>query len=465
MYAAFDMNELFILFLIAILYYSCKLKNDFILLARMAFGIAANDSEQVSESNEAVENDPANSSSDAVRFERWRRVLNWGWRMAAVIIVLSLGWLFYILFSSNKPLFNSFLDISFFDYKRQIMECVWWILFDKLAPLVPIIAVCIVGSLTRRSIKKTLDVWQAVGSQRNELYQFGFPSDNSLKRTFYNSILVAFLAFLALTIFIVSSAVLGYLVLSDIHRNYLEKTIFHFGFIPVLILKTIAAWFLVCLTTMGLWQYRAVEMKNAIALAKSTPDDLSGVKCVCWETVKIFVLLGILSFLITASFDNADNILETLTSPFVYALNILIIAFNLSASYPSYYVVYMYSFAELIFFVLELMIGLSVLRFLYRKIVPSLPTRKGETLSSVLMTAMVIFLFTTVRSLITNRVLTPDRYDLVYLSRFLIRSLSCLFISLSGLVSIRLQSLTQKPKTLQNALAIALALVVIALPF
>lgn len=81
------------------------------------------------------------------------------------------------------------------------------------------------------------------------------------------------------------------------------------------------------------------------------------------------------------------------------------------------------------------------------------------------MTAMVIFLFTTVRSLITNRVLTPDRYDLVYLSRFLTRILSCLFISISGLVSIRLQSLTQKPKTLRNALAIALTLVIIALPF
>ena len=100
------MDFLYIIFWITLLYCSYKLKNDFVLLARMAFGIAANDSEQVSESNETVENEPANSSSDAVRFERWRRVLNWGWRMAAVIIVLSLGWLFYILFSSNKPLFK-----------------------------------------------------------------------------------------------------------------------------------------------------------------------------------------------------------------------------------------------------------------------------------------------------------------------------------------------------------------------
>ncbi len=458
------MDFLYIIFWITLLYCSYKLKNDFVLWARMAFGIASDNAKTagVSDRSEIEKTESSNANSDIVSFNRWRRILNCGWLIVAAIIAIPL------IFSCNsRSSFSSeFIGNlnSFFKYERQISEIIMFLL-GNIAVFSPIIAVCLLDSLTRRAIKKAFDVWQAVGSQRNELYQFGFPSDNSLKRTFNYSILVVFLAFLVLTIFIVSSAVLGYLVLSDIHRNYLEKTIFHFGFIPVLILKTIAAWFLVCLTTMGLWQYRAVEMKNAIALAKSTPDDLLEVKCVCWETVKIFFLLGILSFLITASFDNADNILETLTSPFVYALNILIITFNLSGSYPSCYVVYMLLLAELIFFVFELMIGLSILRFLYRKVVPSLPTRKGETLSSVLITAMVMFLFTTVLSLIVNRVLTPDLYDLVYLSRFLIRSLSCLFISLSGLVSIRLQSLTQKPKTLQNALAIALSLVVIALPF
>ncbi len=458
------MDFLYIIFWITLLYYSYKLKNDFILLARMAFGIASDNAKTagVSDRSEIEKTESSNANSDIVSFNRWRRILNCGWLIVAAIIAIPL----IFSFNSRSSFSSGFIGNlnSFFKYERQISEIIMFLL-GNIAVFSPIIAVCLLGSLTRRAIKKAFDVWQAVGSQRNELYQFGFPSDNSLKRTFNYSILVVFLAFLVLTIFIVSSAVLGYLVLSDIHRNYLEKTIFHFGFIPVLILKTIAAWFLVCLTTMGLWQYLAVEMKNAIALSKSTPDDLLEVKCVCWETVKIFFLLGILSFLITASFDNADNILETLTSPFVYALNILIITFNLSGSYPSCYVVYMLLLAELIFFVFELMIGLSILRFLYRKVVPSLPTRKGETLSSVLITAMVMFLFTTVLSLIVNRVLTPDLYDLVYLSRFLIRSLSCLFISLSGLVSIRLQSLTQKPKTLQNALAIALSLVVIALPF
>ena len=453
MNAAFDMNELFILFLIAILYYSCKLKNDFILLARMAFGIAANDSETVSESNEAVENEPANSSSDAVRFERWRRVLNWGWRIEAVIIVLALGWLFYILFSSNKPIFNNFLDISFFDHKRQIMECVWWILFDKLAPLVPTIAVCIVGSLTRRKIKKTLDVWQAVGNQRNELTQNGFPADKSIKRTFYYSLLTIGLVIVALIAFIIVACSLN--VVFNSRQYQREYALFYDGFMPAIFLRLMTAWFVGCLICKGLWQFRAVEMKNAVIHSNITTVDPSIIKTGRFETAKnILIVLFLLLLFCNPFYTPFSAIIQTVMTAL------------LSAPSPSHFnslngVVLGYSYG-LSIIVLQLLFGYGILKYLFQTLSKSESKRKGEPLSTFFMVFTVLWLLFNILHMYNGRY-PGEPMGAGY--GMPLRYCASLIFAFIGVICVHLQAESQKSRKVLNALAIALSLVIIALPF
>ena len=86
------MDFLYIIFWITLLYCSYKLKNDFVLLARMAFGIASDNAKTagVSDRSEIEKTESSDANSDIVSFNRWRRILNCGWLIVAAIIAIPL---------------------------------------------------------------------------------------------------------------------------------------------------------------------------------------------------------------------------------------------------------------------------------------------------------------------------------------------------------------------------------------
>ena len=240
------MIVLFVIFLIILLNYSYKLKEDFVLLARILFGVESDVSKSASDSNENVENELADVKRDLSSFERWRRVLDGFWLTGAIIIVLA----FCLFFGFQTQ--NSLMDAPGFSFEL-LMEPMY-LLFVLAPPLLPILGVCVLGRYSHRAIQKAADVWRIVGSQRNELYQYGFPSDESLKQTFYKSLLLWGLVFIALTAFLIGA----FLIEADKYAVYCT------GYVPVIALKCMAGWLVGCLTVTGLWKNRVNEMEKAI---------------------------------------------------------------------------------------------------------------------------------------------------------------------------------------------------------
>ena len=218
----------------------------------MAFGIASDNAKTagVSDCSEIEKTESSDANSDIVSFNRWRRILNCGWLIIAAIIAIPL----IFTFNSRSSFSSGFIGnlSSFFKYERQISEIIMFLL-GNIAVFSPIIAVCLLGSLTRRAIKKAFDVWQAVSGQKNELYQFGFPSANSLKRTFYNSILIVGLIFIAIIAFLIGAFSLYHL--GNLNGwNYQSKYLLYYeGLFPAITIKSMMAWFLGCLVCKGLW--------------------------------------------------------------------------------------------------------------------------------------------------------------------------------------------------------------------
>ena len=93
--------------------------------------------------------------------------------------------------------------------------------------------------------------------------------------------------------------------------------------------------------------------------------------------------------------------------------------------------------------------------------------RKGEPLSTVLIAITVLELVFMIIVIYGARLFSdiPAGGSIVNIVYLLYRFGFSFFYSVVGLICIRLQLLSQKPRKVLNALAIALALVIIALPF
>ena len=439
------MIVLFVIFLIILLNYSYKLKEDFILLARILFGVESDVSKSASESNEAAENGLANASPDAARFERWRRVLDGFWIIAAIIIVLS----FCLFFGFQTQ--NSLMKGPGFSFEL-LMEPMY-LLFVLAPPLLPILGVCVLGRYSHRAIQKAADVWRIVGSQRNELHQYGFPSDESLKRTFYNSILAVGLVFIALTAFLIGAFLLD----AD------KYAIYSIGYVPVLALKFMAGWLLACLMVTGLWKKRVNEMEKALA-----QSDLSVVSLRKNEKIENRKNLYILGFLALLFF----GIGWIMSDPVLMGINGLLKQFlnadNICANGET---ISFYS-STIINVIFDVILVLSFLIFLHQIYVPSDfsssdSMRKGEPLSTVLIAVTVLELIFLIIVIFGARLFAdiPAGGGIINVVYLLYRFGFSFFYSIAGLICIRLQLLSQKPRKILNALAIALALVIIALPF
>ena len=447
------MDFLYIIFWITLLYCSYKLKNDFVLLARMAFGITSDNAKTagVSDRSEIEKTESSDANSDIVSFNRWRRILNCGWLIVAAIIAIPL----IFSFNSRSSFSSEFIGnlSSFFKYERQISEIIMFLL-GNIAVFSPIIAVCLLGSLTRRAIKKAFDVWQAVGSQRNELYQFGFPSDNRLKRTFYNSILIVGLIFIAIIAFLIGAFSLYHL--GNLNGwNYQSKYLLYYeGLFPAIAIKSMMAWFLVCLVCKGLWQFRAVEMKNALIQSKMTTIDSSIIKTDRFESAKnillaCFLLLLFCNPVYTPFFEIVTRFLSSHGS---IKINNIIYG----------YIGLPITFFQLLILSLQILFGFAILKYLFQTLFKSDSKRKGEPLSTFFMVFTVLWGLFNVLGMYNDRY-TPEPMGVGY--AFLSLFVFNIIYAIIGLICVRLQVVSQKPRKILNALAIALALLVIALPF
>ena len=433
------MNVLFIIFLIILLNYSYKLKEDFILLARLLFGVESDVSKSASESNETVE-DPAHASTDAARFERWRRILNGFWITGAIIIIL----VFCLFFGFQSQ--NSLMEAPGFSFEL-LMEPMY--LLFVLAPLLlPILGVCVLGRYSHRAIQKAADVWRIVGSQRNELYQYGFPSDERLKRTFYKSLLLWGLVFIALTAFLIGA----FLIDAD------KYAVYSAGYVPVIALKCMAGWLVGCLTVTGLWKNCVNEMEKAIAQTDLSIVSLrKNEKNENRKNVFILLYLALLFF----------GIEWIMSDPVQIGINGALNQFlNANGETISFY------YTTIISVIFDVVLVLAFLIFLHQIGMPSDfsspdSMRKGEPLSTVLIAVTVLELIFLIIVIFGARLFAdiPAGGGIINVVYLLHRFGFSFFYSIVGLICIRLQLLSQKPRKALNALAIALALVVIALPF
>ena len=434
------MNVLFIIFLIILLYYSYKLKEDFIRLARILFGGESDVSKSASESNENVENEPADVKRDLSSFERWRRVLNIFWITGAIIIVL----VFCLFFGFQSQ--NSLMEAPGFSFEL-LMEPMY-LLFVLTPPLLAILGVCVLGRYSHRAIQKAADVWRIVGSQRNELYQYGFPSDESLKQTFYKSLLLWGLVFIALTAFLIGA----FLIEADKYAVYCT------GYVPVIALKCMAGWLVGCLTVTGLWKNRVNEMEKAIV-----QTDLSIVSLRKNEKIEnrknVFILLYLALLFFGVEWIMPAPIFMGITG----ALNQFL---NANGETISFYC------TTIINVIFDVILVLALLIFLHQIGMPSDfsspdSMRKGEPLSTVLIAITVLELVFMIIVIYGARLFSdiPAGGSIVNIVYLLYRFGFSFFYSVVGLICIRLQLLSQKPRKVLNALAIALALVIIALPF
>ena len=434
------MNVLFIIFLIILLNYSYKLKEDFILLARILFGGESDVSKSASESNENVENEPADVKRDLSSFERWRRVLNIFWITGAIIIVL----VFCLFFGFQSQ--NSLMEAPGFSFEL-LMEPMY-LLFVLTPPLLAILGVCVLGRYSHRAIQKFSVVWRAVGGQRNELYQYGFPSDESLKRTFYNSILAVGLVFIALTAFLIGAFLLD----AD------KYAIYSIGYVPVLALKFMAGWLLACLMVTGLWKNRVNDMEKALAQSDLFVVSLrKNEKVENRKNVLILVYLALLFF----------GVEWIMPDPIFMGISGVLNQFlNANGETISFYC------TTIINVIFDVILVLALLIFLHQIGMPSDfsspdSMRKGEPLSTVLIAITVLELVFMIIVIYGARLFSdiPAGGSIVNIVYLLYRFGFSFFYSVVGLICIRLQLLSQKPRKVLNALAIALALVIIALPF
>lgn len=434
------MNVLFIIFLIILLNYSYKLKEDFILLARILFGVESDVSKSASDSNENVENELADVKRDLSSFERWQRVLDGFWLTGAIIIVLS----FCLFFGFQTQ--NSLMEGPGFSFEL-LMEPMY-LLFVLAPPLLPILGVCVLGRYSHRAIQKFSVVWRAVGSQRIELYQYGFPSDECLKRTFYKSLLLWGLVFIALTAFLIGA----FLIEADKYAVYCT------GYVPVIALKCMAGWLVGCLTVTGLWKNRVNDMEKALAQSDLFVVSLrKNEKVENRKNVLILVYLALLFF----------GIEWIMSDPVLMGINGLLKQFlNADGETISFY------FTTIISVIFDVILVLALLIFLHQICMPSDfsspdSMRKGEPLSTVLIAITVLELVFMIIVIYGARLFSDiaaggSIINIVYL---LYRLGFSFFYSVVGLICIRLQLLSQKPRKVLNALAIALTLVIIALPF
>ena len=434
------MYVLFILFLIILLNYSYKLKEDFVLLARILFGVESDVSKSASDSNENVENELADVKRDLSSFDRWRRVLNIFWITGAIIIVL----VFCLFFGFQTQ--NSLMEAPGFSFDL-LMEPMY-LLFVLTPPLLAILGVCVLGRYSHRAIQKPADVWRIVGSQRNELYQYGFPSDERLKRTFYKSLLSWGLVFIALTAFLIGA----FLIEADKYAVYCT------GYVPVIALKCMAGWLVGCLTVTGLWKNRVNEMEKAIA-----QTDLSIVSLRKNEKIEkrknVFILLYLALLFFGVEWIMPDPI-------FMGISGVLSQFLNANGETISFYC------TTIINVIFDVILVLTLLIFLHQICMPSDfsspdSMRKGEPLSTVLIAITVLELSFMIIVIYGARLFSdiPAGGSIINIVWLLYRLGFSFFYSVVGLICIRLQLLSQKPRKVLNALAIALALVIIALPF
>ncbi|MBQ3351591.1 MAG: hypothetical protein IJG38_14445 [Thermoguttaceae bacterium] len=439
------MIVLFVIFLIILLNYSYKLKEDFVLLARILFGVESDVSKSASDSNENVENELADVKRDLSSFERWRRVLDGFWLTGAIIIVLA----FCLFFGFQTQ--NSLMDAPGFSFEL-LMEPMY-LLFVLAPPLLPILGVCVLGRYSHRAIQKAADVWRIVGSQRNELYQYGFPSDESLKRTFYNSILAVGLVFIALTAFLIGAFLL------DVDKY----SIYSIGYVPVLALKFMAGWLLACLMVTGLWKNRVNDMEKALAQSDLFVVSLrKNEKVENRKNVLILVYLALLFF----------GIGWVMPDPVLMGIDGLLKQFLNADSISANGETISFYFTTIINVIFDVVFVLSFLIFLHQIYMPSDfsssdSKRKGEPLSTVLIAVTVLELIFLIIVIFGVRLFAdiPVGGGIINVVYLLYRFGFSFFYSIVGLICIHLQLLSQKPRKALNALAIALTLVVIALPF
>lgn len=433
------MNVLFIIFLIILLNYSYKLKEDFILLARLLFGGESDVSKLASESNETVE-EPTNAFPDTASFKRWRRILNGFWITGAIVIVL----VFCLFFGFQTQ--NSLMEAPGFSFEL-LMEPMY-LLFVLTPPLLAILGVCVLGRYSHRAIQKFSVVWRAVGGQRNELYQYGFPSDERLKQTFYKSLLLWGLVFIALTAFLIGA----FFIEADKYAVYCT------GYVPVIALKCMTGWLVGCLTVTGLWKNRVNEMEKAIA-----QTDLSIVSLRKNEKIEnsknVFILLYLALLFFGVEWIMPDPI-------FMGISGVLNQFLNANGETISFYC------TTIINVIFDVILVLAFLIFLHQICMPSDfsspdSMRKGEPLSTVLIAITVLELVFLIIVIYGARLFSDIAAggSIVNVVWLLYRLGFSIFYSIVGLICIRLQLLSQKPRKVLNALAIALALVIIALPF
>ena len=434
------MNVFFILFLIILLNYSYKLKEDFVLLARILFGVESDVSKSASDSNENVENKLADVKRDLSSFERWRRVLDGFWLTGAIIIVLA----FCLFFGFQTQ--NSLMEGPGFSFEL-LMEPMY-LLFVLTPPLLAILGVFVLGRYSHRAIQEFSVVWRAVGGQRNELYQYGFPSDERLKQTFYKSLLLWGLVFIALTAFLIGA----FIIEADKYAVYCT------GYVPVIALKCMAGWLVGCLTVTGLWKNRVNEMEKAIA-----QTDLSIVSLRKNEIIEkrknVFILLYLALLFFGVEWIMLDPI-------FMGISGVLNQFLNANGETISFYC------TTIINVIFDVVFILSFLIFLHQIYMPSDfsssdSKRKGEPLSTVLIAVTVLELIFLIIVIFGARLFAdiPAGGGIINVVYLLHRFGFSFFYSIVGLICIHLQLLSQKPRKALNALAIALALVIIALPF
>ena len=260
------------------------------------------------------------------------------------------------------------------------------------------------------------------------------------------------LVILALIAFITVACSLNVVFNGDYPRRY---SLFYDGFMPALFLRLMTAWFVGCLTCKGLWQYRTVEMKNAVIQSKITTIDPSIIKTGRFETAKNILLVLFLLLLFCNPFYTPFNtIIQT------------VMAELLSAPSPSHFnslngAVLGYSYG-LSITVLQLLFGYGILKYLFQTLSKSESKRKGEPLSTFFMVFTVLWLLFNILQMYNGR--HPGEPMGVGFGVPL-RYCASLIFAFIGVICVHLQAELQKPRKVLNALTIALALVVIALPF
>ena len=224
-----------------------------------------------------------------------------------------------------------------------------------------------------------------------------------------------------------------------------------------------AGWLVGCLTVTGLWKKRVNDMEKAIA-----QTDLSIVSLRKNEKIEnrknVFILLYLALLFFGVEWIMSDPILMGING----LLNQFLNADNISANGEtiSFYC------TTIINVIFDVILVLALLIFLHQICMPSDfsssdSMRKGEPLSTVLIAITVLELVFMIIVIYGARLFSdiPAGGSIINIVWLLYRLGFSFFYSVVGLICIRLQLLSQKPRKVLNALAIALALVIIALPF